>query len=147
MLIVRYVAYQSIERRVAQSRSLESCMIENSSKHDIARRVAPSRRVSSYLRNIGRCFQLPTNAWCIGFPRVFARFEIKTSLKDQGEVGSNNFDPRTPCEKYLSININLRGSTHYAENYIIAMRKHMDWNIIWIIGNSLNQLRFYCDNM
>lgn len=57
----------------------------------------------------------------VRFPRAFVRFEIKTSLKDQGGVGSDDFDPRTPCEKYLSININdLRGSTHNVENYIIA---------------------------
>jgi len=54
------------------------------------------------------------------------QFEIKTSLKDQGEVGSNEFDLRTPCEEYLSININdSRSSTYNAENYIIA-KENMD---------------------
>jgi len=58
------------------------------------------------------------------------QFEIKTSLKDQGEIGSNEFDLRTPCEEYLSININdLRSSTYNAENYIIAKKNTLKYSL------------------
>lgn len=64
-----------------------------------------------------------------------------TSLKDQGGVGSNNFNLRTSCEEYLFININindLRGSICNTENYIISGGKHMDRNMVLIIRNLHN---------
>lgn len=89
-------------------------------------------------------FQFPATA-STGFPRAFVRFEIKLRLWNQGGVGSDNVDPRIPCEEYLSININdLGDSIHNAENYIITAKNHTNWNVILIIGN-LHNSHLICD--
>lgn len=90
----------------------------------------------------GDFFQFPATASTGGrFSRALVQFEIKTSLKDQGGVGSDNFNLRTPYEEYFlySININdVCGSTRNAENYIISAGKHMDRNMVLIIRNLHN---------
>lgn len=125
-MIYHISKYKMMRRAV----SLQLRMIENSSKNDIATHLFFSMYFLSFytIYVISEIFSISCDrlTWCIDFPRAFVRFEIKTSFKDQGEVGSNNFDPRTPCEEYLSININDLRSTHNAENYIIAVRKHME---------------------